>query len=82
MSEGNKEKESGPASNNVIDFTIVKLERMANDFNAQGQHTLEQEVYIALDAYMSGSIGIVWQKGMPHAVTIPEQAEEKPNDSS
>jgi hypothetical protein len=76
MSEGNKEKDSDSASDNLIDFTVVKLKRMANEFNELGQYHLEDEVYTALESYMSGNIGIVWQKGLPHAVERPEKTSE------
>jgi hypothetical protein len=76
MYEGNKEKDSDSASDNLIDFTVVKLKRMANEFNELGQYHLEDEVYTALESYMSGNIGIVWQKGLPHAVERPAKTSE------
>ena len=84
MSEDDKNKgESDKASNTceVIDFTLSKLEQMADEYESLGLYEQADEVYGAISLYKSGKVAIKWQKGMPFIILSKDGTPKKPNES-
>jgi hypothetical protein len=65
MSEDDKNKEEGAE---VIDFTVVKLQRMIDNYEDLGMHEQADDVDGALEQYLAGELLIRWQDGMPFVV--------------
>ena len=77
MSEDDNKKE---ASAELIDFTVIKLKQIVNDFEDLGMYEQADEVLGALAKYQRGDILIKWQKGMPFVVVDAEGRAKKPTD--
>ena len=65
MSEDDKNKEEGAE---VIDFTVVKLQQMIDNYEDLGLHEQADDVDGALEQYLAGELLIRWQDGMPFVV--------------
>jgi len=76
MSEGNNKNKDESAT--VIDFTLAKLEQMADEYEDMGMYTQAEEVLNAIEQYKLGIIDIKWQKGMPYVVLTPDGKPKKP----
>jgi len=66
MAESNKEKESDPASSNVIDFTVIKLKQLVKHYKDLGQRDVALQIDECLVAYLAGDVTIIWQEGLPY----------------
>jgi hypothetical protein len=49
----------------VIDFTEIKIDRMATEFNHGGEDLMATMLYEILDLYQADTIDVVWEEGMP-----------------
>ena len=77
MSEDDNKKE---ASAELIDFTVIKLKQIVNDFEDLGMYEQADEVLGALAKYQRGEILIKWQKGMPFIIITEDGKPKKPSD--
>ncbi len=79
MSEDDNKKEE---SDELIDFTSIKLKQIANDFEDLGMYEQADEVLGALAKYQRGEILIKWQKGMPFIIITEDGKPKKPSKDS
>jgi hypothetical protein len=77
MSEDDNKKEETAT---IIDFTVVKLQRLIDSYEDAGLYEQADEVYTALSKYQAGDLQIKWQKGMPFVVVDAEGRAKKPTD--
>jgi hypothetical protein len=77
MSEDDKNKEEGAE---VIDFTVVKLQQMIDNYEDLGLHEQADDVDGALEQYLAGELLIRWQDGMPFVVLDVAGELKKPGD--
>ena len=77
MSEDDNKKEE---SAELIDFTVIKLKQIVNDFEDLGMYEQADEVLGALAKYQRGDILIKWQKGMPFIIITEDGNPKKPSD--
>lgn len=77
MSEDDNKKEETAT---IIDFTVVKLQRLIDSYEDAGLYEQADEVYAALSRYQAGDLQIKWQKGMPFVVVDAEGRAKKPTD--
>ena len=79
MSEDDNKKEE---SAELIDFTVIKLKQIVNDFEDLGMYEQADEVLGALAKYQRGDILIKWQKGMPFIIITEDGKPKKPSKDS
>ena len=79
MSEDDNKKEE---SAELIDFTVIKLKQIVNDFEDLGMYEQADEVLGALAKYQRGEILIKWQKGMPFIIITEDGKPKKPSKDS
>ena len=77
MSEDDNKKEETAT---IIDFTVVKLQKLIDSYEDAALYEQADEVYAALTKYQAGDLQIRWQKGMPFVVVDAEGRAKKPTD--
>ena len=60
---------------NVYDFVEYRLHDMINKADADGREDIAEALYIALNAYLSGTVDIVFKRGRPFVTRRPDVDE-------
>lgn len=75
MGENNKKNNtSQPVNDKLIDFTVIKLRNMLNDYHKKGMHDVAIQVEVALTAYEDGIAEIKWRDGMPYLKYLAQKS--------
>jgi hypothetical protein len=69
-----------PEDSNIIDFVEVKLLQLVEEYSTLGQQFHADACWNALDAYVSGTVDIIFKAGEPYVIdreirdtTIPDE---------
>jgi len=78
MGESNNKNNTNVTSqvdkSNVIDFTVVKLKNMLNEYHERGMQDVATQVEVALVAYESGKANIKWHNGLPYVKYLAQKS--------
>ena len=78
MGESNNKNNTNVTSqvdnSNLIDFTVIKLKNMLNDYHKRGMQDVATQVEVALSAYESGIADIKWHNGLPYVKYLAQKS--------
>ena len=57
-----------PQDSNIIDFIEVKLLQLVEEYSTLGQQLHVDACWNALDAYVSGTVDIIFKHGEPYVI--------------
>ena len=57
---------------NIVDFTIVKLKKLKQEYLAKGMYETAAIIDYALDLYTEDKATIQWIRGNPHLKDVKE----------
>lgn len=52
-------------NNNLLDFTVIKLKKLAEDYKEKHYYDMAQQVEDCLEAYQDGDVTVIWKDGLP-----------------
>jgi len=64
--------------NNLLDFTVIKLKSLAEDYKKKHYYEMAQQVEDCLEAYLDGDVTVLWKAGLPY---VKVKQEESKNSS-
>ena len=67
MTEDNKD--------NLVDFTVIKLTRIAEDYREQHYYDMAQQVEECLASYLLGTVTVIWKEGLPYVKDTQEASK-------
>ncbi|MEC9319727.1 MAG: hypothetical protein VYD08_07585 [Pseudomonadota bacterium] len=62
MGEGNNKKNS----ENLIDFTVIKLKHMHKYYMDNNLPEVASDIMSALVEYQNGNVNVIWREGLPY----------------
>ena len=65
-------------NNNLLDFTVLKLKSLAEDYKKKHYYEMAQQVEDCLQAYLDGDVTVMWKNGLPY---VKVKQEESKNSS-
>ena len=61
--------------NNLLDFTVIKLKSLAEDYKKKHYYEMAQQVEDCLEAYLDGDVTVLWKKGLPYVKVKQEEGK-------
>ena len=75
MGESNKKNNTSQSVNDkLIDFTVIKLRHMLNEYHDRGIKDVASQIEVALVAYESGIADIKWHNGLPYVKYLAQKS--------
>ena len=68
MSEDNK--------NNIIDFTVIRLKKLSEDYKRKQYLDAAKQIDDCLEAYLSGDVTVIWKDGLPYVKLKDKKAQD------
>jgi hypothetical protein len=62
--------------NNLLDFTVIKLKSLAEDYNKKHYYEMAQQVEDCLEAYLDGDVTVLWKNGLPYVKLKKEESKK------
>jgi len=62
--------------NNLLDFTVIKLKSLAEDYKKKHYYEMAQQVEDCLQAYLDGDVTVLWKAGLPYVKVKQEESKK------